>query len=77
MQIDSDDYLQDIVFDYYGTRMAICGSDRKIKIYEKTENEEDEGFLKIAEWEVNINIFNNRLMMLRFGRFNGHILNLG
>lgn len=46
----SDDYLQDVVFDYYGTRMALCSSDRKIKIYEK--NEIDGAWSLIAEWEV-------------------------
>lgn len=50
MQIDSEDYLQDMVFDYYGNKMAVCGSDRKIKVFEK--NEKDEGWDQVAVWEV-------------------------
>jgi nucleoporin SEH1 len=55
MQIDSEDYLQDISFDYYGNRMAVCSSDRKIRIYEK--NDKDEGWDQIALWEVIIITF--------------------
>lgn len=50
MQVESEDYLQDIVFDYYGNKMAICGSDRKIKIFEKTDTEE--GYVQVATWDV-------------------------
>ena len=46
---DNEDFLQDISFDYYGTRMAVCGSDRKIRIYDKNGSEQWE---QIAIWEV-------------------------
>jgi hypothetical protein len=49
MEIDNEDYLQDISFDYYGSRMAVCGNDRKIKIFEKNEREDWE---QTAAWEV-------------------------
>ena len=52
MQVDAEDYLQDISFDYYGSKMAICSSDRKIKVYEK--NEKDDSWDPLATWEVNI-----------------------
>ncbi len=48
--IESADFLQDLVFDYYGNRMAVCSSDRKIKVYEK--NEKDEEWVQVAGWEV-------------------------
>jgi hypothetical protein len=54
MQVDSEDYLQDVVFNYYGNKMAVCSSDRKIKVYEKSINEE--AWEQIACWEVNENI---------------------
>jgi nucleoporin SEH1 len=50
MQIDSEDYLQDVVFNYYGNKMAVCSSDRKIKIYEKSLK--DDKWEPIASWEV-------------------------
>ena len=50
MEVDSEDYLQDIVFDYYGTKMAVCSSYRKIKVYEK--NEIDDRWDQVACWEV-------------------------
>jgi hypothetical protein len=50
MLIDSEDYLQDIVFDYYGTKMAVCSSDRKIKVFEK--NEREDKWEQVACWEV-------------------------
>lgn len=50
MQEESEDYLQDIVFDYYGNKMAIGGSDRKIKIFEK--NDAEEGYIQVAIWDV-------------------------
>ncbi len=50
MEVDSEDYLQDIVFDYYGTKMAVCSSDRKIKVYDK--NESEERWDQVASWEV-------------------------
>jgi nucleoporin SEH1 len=40
MQINSEDYLQDVVFNYYGNKMAVCSSDRKIKIFDKSLKEE-------------------------------------
>ena len=46
---ENEDFLQDISFDYYGTRMAVCGSDRKIKIFEKNNRQEWE---IITTWEV-------------------------
>jgi hypothetical protein len=52
MQVDSEDYLQDIVFDYYGTKMAVCSSDRKIKVFEK--NEIEDSWDPVACWEVKI-----------------------
>jgi len=50
MQIDSEDYLQDVVFNYYGNKMAVCSSDRKIKIYERYLK--DEKWEPVASWEV-------------------------
>ena len=50
MQIDSEDYLQDVVFNYYGNKMAVCSSDRKIKIYEK--HLKDEKWELVTSWEV-------------------------
>jgi hypothetical protein len=47
---ESEDYLQDVVFDYYGSKMAVCSSDRKIKIYEKNETEGSWDY--ITDWEV-------------------------
>jgi hypothetical protein len=49
MIIDSNDYIQDICFDYYGDRMAVCSTDRKILIYTKSE---DSQWIKISGWEV-------------------------
>jgi nucleoporin SEH1 len=46
---ENEDFLQDISFDYYGTRMAVCGSDRKIKIFEKNSRQEWE---IMTTWEV-------------------------
>jgi len=75
MQIISNDFLQDLVFDYYGNRMAICSSDRKIKIFEKNEKEEE--WIQIAGWDVNLNLnsVTFRLMMHQYGNFNGLTLN--
>lgn len=50
MQIDSEDYLQDVVFNYYGNKMAVCSSDRKIKIYERYLK--DEKWEHVTSWEV-------------------------
>lgn len=50
MQIDSEDYLQDVVFNYYGNKMAVCSSDRKIKIFDKSSKEEK--WEQIAGFEV-------------------------
>jgi hypothetical protein len=50
MQVDSEDYLQDVVFNYYGNKMAVCSSDRKIKIYEKSLKEDK--WEPVASWEV-------------------------
>lgn len=50
MQVDSEDYLQDVVFNYYGNKMAVCSSDRKIKIYDKSIK--DDKWEQIACWEV-------------------------
>lgn len=33
LQVESEDYLQDIAFDYYNNRMAVCSSDRRIRIF--------------------------------------------
>ncbi len=73
MQVDSDDYLQDVVFNYYGNKMAVCSSDRKIKIYDKIGKEEK--WEEVANWDV------HRLIKIRhttrlFGRSNGLILSL-
>ncbi len=54
MLVDSEDFLQDVVFDYYDSKMAVCSSDRKIKIYEKSEI--DGSWDCITEWEVSISI---------------------
>lgn len=50
MIIDSNDYIQDICFDYYGERMAVCSTDRKILIY--TKSEVDSQWIKTSEFEV-------------------------
>lgn len=40
MLIESEDYLQDVTFDYYSNKMAVCSSDRRIQIYKRrTENQ--------------------------------------
>jgi WD40 repeat protein len=49
MEIETEDFLQDYVFDYYGDKMAVCGTDRKIKILEKNEGED---WNQIAIWEA-------------------------
>lgn len=49
MQMDGEDYLQGVAFDYYGSRMAVCSSDRKIKIFDLNSREEWE---QTATWEV-------------------------
>jgi hypothetical protein len=56
MSVESEDFLQDIVFDYYGNKMAVCSSDRKIKIFEK--NEKDEAWDYVTSWEVKFFILN-------------------
>jgi len=48
--IEKEDYFQDVAFDYYATRMALCGNDRLIKVYEKSNL--DEGYEKCSQWEV-------------------------
>ena len=50
MDIPSNDFIQDISFDYYGERMAICSTDRKILIYSK--NDLNGNWIKSYEWEV-------------------------
>ena len=50
MDIASNDFIQDISFDYYGERMAICSTDRKILIYSK--NDLNGNWIKSYEWEV-------------------------
>ena len=50
MNIDSNDYIQDICFDYYGERMAVCSTDRKIIIYSKSDI--DCQWIKTSEFEV-------------------------
>lgn len=40
MDAGHSDYIHDVCYDYYGTRLATCGSDRKINVFEKDENEE-------------------------------------
>jgi hypothetical protein len=50
MQVDSEDYLQDVSFNYYGNKMSVCSSDRKIKIYDK--NEKEDRWEQVACWEV-------------------------
>eukprot|EP01138_Halocafeteria_seosinensis_P004032 gb/GECG01004123.1/.p1 GENE.gb/GECG01004123.1/~~gb/GECG01004123.1/.p1 ORF type:complete len:379 (+),score=43.15 gb/GECG01004123.1/:1-1137(+) len=32
------DYIHDVCYDYYGTWLATCGSDRKINVFEKQED---------------------------------------
>jgi hypothetical protein len=51
MDIPSNDFIQDISFDYYGERMAICSTDRKILIYSKDEI--NGNWKKSDEWDVN------------------------
>ena len=50
MEIPSNDFIQDISFDYYGEKMAICSTDRKILIYSKNEN--NGNWIKSHEWQV-------------------------
>ena len=50
MNIDSDDFIQDISFDYYGEKMAVCSTDRKILIYSKSDPESN--WIKTSEFEV-------------------------
>ena len=35
MDVDAEDYLQDVAFDYYNEIMAVCSNDRRIRIYKK------------------------------------------
>jgi len=47
---EKENYYQDVAFDYYTTKMALCGSDSKIKIF--TKNNFDEGYEISSVWEV-------------------------
>ena len=38
LDIESEDYLQDVAFDYYNEKMAVCSSDRRIRIYKRINN---------------------------------------
>ena len=35
LNLQHDDVVHDIVFDYYGSRFATCSSDKKIKVFQK------------------------------------------
>ena len=41
MLIESEDYLQDIAFDYCSNKMAVCSSDRRIQIYKRKNMNND------------------------------------
>lgn len=50
INVDSEDYLQDVAFDYYNEIMAVCSIDRKIRIYKKgIINKNDNEDLKSRE----------------------------
>ena len=55
LEIDCKDFLQDVAFDYYGTKMAICSSDRLITVYDKKEGDNWE---LVYSWEVNFIFYN-------------------
>jgi hypothetical protein len=73
MIVDSEDYLQDVAFDYYGSKMAVCSSDRKIKIFDKTD---DGSWEQVACLDVIILLKLFRHMMLLSGKYNGLIQSL-
>lgn len=50
MLVDTEDYLQDVAFDYYSKKMAICSSDRRIKIYSKTDYKANQDFS--SQWDL-------------------------
>lgn len=41
MQVDAEDYLQDVAFDYYNKKMAVCSSDRRIRVYKRKHSKEE------------------------------------
>lgn len=54
MEIKTEGYLQDIAFDFYGEKMAICSTDRLIYIYSKNENEE---WTQLGSWDAQDAVF--------------------
>ena len=51
MLIESHDYLQDVAFDFYSNKMAVCSSDRRIQIFKRKTD-------KLVDMPV---IYNNNL----------------
>ncbi|PVV03385.1 hypothetical protein BB560_002123 [Smittium megazygosporum] len=49
-RVDSVDLVHDIEYNYYGTRIATCGSDKKIRVYDYLE--EDDTWELSAVWKA-------------------------
>ena len=53
LQVESEDYLQDIAFDYYSNRMAVCSSDRRIRIFKNNcESKYSNSWQLDSVWEA-------------------------
>jgi nucleoporin SEH1 len=51
LQSSHQDYVLNLAFDHYGRRIATCGADRSVKIWELDENGE---WISSAEWNAHI-----------------------
>lgn len=43
-----EDLVHDLAFDFYGSRLATCSSDQRIKVFDLIENEKGQ-----VEWSLN------------------------
>jgi hypothetical protein len=50
IDFDKENKYQDVAFDYYAEKMALCGTDHCIKVFQKNEKE---AFEIVSKWEVN------------------------